>query len=131
MAVCHVLKPEIPFKAWLNLPYMGPCFRVTGSAVTLSGSSLGVWCCLHDQSFQIPNIFKGAVSTLALSGVVMHLQSHLPGSVPESQVSRVVTVLKLLNVRTISNTNTKKVKWILVTFSCHSSFMKTKATIGR
>lgn len=56
---------------------------------------------LNDQSFQIPNIFKWAVMTLALSGVVF--QSHYPGSVPELQAFRAVALLLLLNVRAVSN----------------------------
>lgn len=58
---------------------------------------------LNDQSFQIPNIFKWAVMTLSLSGVVFHIQSHYPGSVPELQAFRAVALLLLLNMRAVSN----------------------------
>lgn len=39
--------------------------------------------------------------TLAPSGVVTHIQSHFPGSVPESQAFRAVALLMLLNMRAL------------------------------
>ena len=41
--------------------------------------------------------------TLALGGVVFHIESHFPGSVPELQAFRAVALLMLLNVRAVSN----------------------------
>lgn len=48
---------------------------------------------LHDQSSYIPKGFKGAVTALPSHGVVVHIQSHFPGPVPESLALRALALL--------------------------------------
>lgn len=120
-------RTRISIKLWIKSPYMGTALY----HILCSQSSwiLSLWCCLHNQSFRIPNRFKGAHMTLPLCELAIHIQSHFPDSVLESQVFRAMALnaVKCQWEQFLNKTHKKwKYMWgILVIISYQASFIKT------